>query len=718
MEYQGDDVILPKTNPNSPYYSAVPTLSQPTEVLSRRFELWRQIIKSLVNYFKAASVATNQFSIINNNIVDTISFPFFTSLHKSNNRGDVHMIKEPLVENQKKQSFFAPFGSGSIQDVQILLKKYHLNLAQQQIKMVHELQTQIIPRLEELQKDLLSKIREIKQLNGDFKNNLKEEIAISGQCLDDYLTIVRKLDKGVEDDVTSKNDPFMLRLKLELQLKQQLNQENYLEEAFINLQMTGLELEKIVFQEVQEALNKYSELVSQEIFVMYNDLINELHEGIISKKGFFEWDDFITRDSGKNFLKLTHDQEIPTPRKISTIHYPYNKSIISKSIRSGSFLKKSKILKNYSKSFFILTLNYLHEFKSSNLLENLTPLNSIKLNDCILTESTDSKFQIHVKAPHSIKGHNYVFKIIRDEMSEHDFKKWIMDLKSLTSFNSFQERRSFVTRKICQSGYNSGSGSTAGTPRLEVPNPLDDMNDVTKKLQELQSSLTEPRLGAGTPYTHDNGSYNHIIPTTASGQGMNTLSTQGAMPSVMTSPGAKSARETPISKPHENIIPRAASPVNQPYSPQSIRSTSDNSRKPLTLNTTSVPKVEIQEPTPIQTHRPAIVLTAGDTPPKHGIHNNTGDDGGDYFSQPITSSSASSIHSFDHVPNRAATPAIGNIADQHNHRHIDLNQPLYTLDDGSGTNDQQTSGVGTSTGAGADDEELERVIDAIRPLAN
>ncbi|ONH67908.1 hypothetical protein BON22_1813 [Cyberlindnera fabianii] len=283
--------------------------------------------------------------------------------------------------------------------------------------------------------------------------------------------------------------------------------------------------------------------------------------------------------------------------------------------------------------------------------------------------------------------------------------------EGIISKKGFFEWDDFITR---DSGMHAaGTPKTIGGSR----SPLDDWDEWTlpKKLQELQSSLTEPRLG-GTPYTHDQRI--NLIPTTASGQGMNTLSTQGAMPSVMTSPGAKSARETPISKPHENIIPRAASPVNQPYSPQSIRSTSDNSRKPLTLNTTSVPKVEIQEPTPIQTHRPAIVLTAGDTPPKHGIHNNTGDDGGDYFSQPITSSSASSIHSFDHVPNRAATPAIGNIADQHNHRHIDLNQPLYTLDDGSGTNDQQTSGVGTSTGAGADDEELERVIDAIRPLAN
>lgn len=489
-----DETILPPTNYASPYYTAVPSQSEPTEVLSRRFELWRQIIKSLIQYFRSVSVANNQFSIVNNNLVDAIHFPFFTSLYKTTKRGDVHEIKDPQVENSKKQSFFASFGSGSVQDIQILLKKYHLNLAQQQMKIVHELETKIIPRLEDLQRDLLTKIREIKKLNGDFKNNIDTEIAISGQLLDDYLLNVKKLKRGDESTLSAKTDPFLLRLKFELQLKQQLHQENYLVEAFINLQITGLDLEKIVYHEIQTSLNIYSELISQEIFVMYTDLINELHEGIISKKGYFEWDEFIERDDGKSLLKLRHDDEDPVPRKISTIVYPYNKDLISRTIRGGYFLKKSKLLKSYSRSFFILTMNYLHEFKSQNLFENLTPINSIKLNECILTESNEHKFQLHVSSTKMLKPHNYVFKRLDTEMSEYEFKKWVMDLKSLSSFNSLFEREQFLQKRI------STTVSMSNTPKFEVPNPME-MMDVNKKLQELSvmSSSSSPTPPISSP---------------------------------------------------------------------------------------------------------------------------------------------------------------------------------------------------------------------------
>jgi hypothetical protein len=557
-----DETILPITNYASPYYAAVPSQSQPTEVLSRRFELWRQIIKSLIQYFKSTSVANNQFSMINNNVVDTVNFPFFTSLKKTAQRGDVHDIKDPLPENLKKQSFFANFGSGSIQDIQILFKKYHLNMAQQQMKIVHELETKIIPRLEELQRDLLQKIREIKNLNGDFRNNMDTEIAISGQLLDDYLASVKSLKSGNESKLTSKTDPFLLRLKFELQLKQQLHQENYLEEAYINLQITGLELEKIIYKEVQSSLNQYSELISQEIFVMYNDLINELHEGIISKKAHFEWDQFIERDSGKNLLKLKHDDDVPIPRKISAIQYPYSKDLISKTIRSGYLLKKSKILKSYTKSFFILTMNYLHEFKSHNLFENIQPINSIKLNDCILTESNEIKFQLHVNSSMALKSHNYVFKRITEEMTEIDFRKWIMDLKNLTSFNNLSERASFLQRKVTHSDSN--------TPKFEVPNPMESM-DVQKKLQEFS-----------------------LMPTQ--------------------SPVAKSPKLKPISQPLTNQIPRVPS-VSSIKKEQSLPK----------LQVPVVPVLQIQSPTPTHGTAAVSALSQVDEQPElehahHGEH--------------------------------------------------------------------------------------------------
>lgn len=493
-----DLIVLPKEDPQSPFNSRIPDNRNQTETLSKRFELWRSIIKSLITYFKAIIISNQQASVVNTNVANSFDFPFFTNINTNNvgSNGDARTLDLIDPEDAKKQSFFTKFGEGSIQDVQILLKKYHLNLAIHQKEISSNLTNEIIPKLEELQKDLVFKIKEIKSLSDDFKeNSLKEEIALSGQLLDDYIKSMEKLTKTGDCSI----DPYLLRIKLEIQLKQQLHIENYLEEAFMNLQMTALMLEKIIFKEIQSSLNKYSELISQEIFIHYNDLINELHQGVISKKSYFEWDNFITKDNGKIFLKIKHDDILPEPKKLSNLKYPFNNSIISKTIRSGELYKKSKFLKTYSKSFYILTMNYLHEFKSSKFEQDLTPINSIKLNDCLLVDYNETKFQLKVKT--EFKSVNYIFK--NHELTNSSFEKWIKDLKALTSFNSFNERFDYISMKVNNNsqifGINNNSTNQLQpmssnysmrsvniyTPKIEVSNPID-ISTINTKLQNLQ----------------------------------------------------------------------------------------------------------------------------------------------------------------------------------------------------------------------------------------
>lgn len=528
-----DETILPKSHPQSPFHTGIPLASQPTETVSKRFELWRQILKSLIQYFKCVIISNKEFSKINSNITNQISFPFFTDIRPKGPKGilkhsnasnstlsvaaanaaketlkpttlkekihkharslsksqinlnlpqaassassiastqvdsdaeealdhfnmpddNIHgnedsgmfAIVEPSIENRKKQSFFNRFGDGSIQDLQVLLKKYHLNLSKQQLTISKQLEFNVLPLLEDLQRDLLEKCKEIKLLSSDFKNSMNNEIAITGQILNDYISAVKGLLEGKSPALGGK-DPFLLKLRLELQIKQQLNQENYLEEAFVNLQTTGMELEKIIYETISDSLNKYGELISQEIFVYYNDLINELHQGLVSKPSYYEWDKFIDKTKGKLLLDLKHGEALPKCRKLSDLRYPFNKSVISKTIRSGWFHKKSKIFKNYSRSFFLLTLTHLHEFRSSNLVENFEPVNSYNLNDCLLVEVNDHKFQLNVLPNQKEALTSIVFKKV-DDMDPVEFKKWVVDLRKFTSFNTFNERYQYYCAK-------------------------------------------------------------------------------------------------------------------------------------------------------------------------------------------------------------------------------------------------------------------------------
>ncbi|KAL6949107.1 hypothetical protein ACO0QE_001597 [Hanseniaspora vineae] len=333
---------------------------------------------------------------------------------------------------------YLPFGSGSIQDLQVILKKYHMSLAQKQYEASQELDNKIIPRLEDLKKDLKIKLQEIKELHDDFKTNIKQHVALTGQLLNKYMSAlnivenndgqesVNTINKSVyhselinpaNNFVKPKNDPYLLKLQLDLQLKRQLLEEHYLQDSYTNLQKNGLELEKIIYLEIQKALSKYTNLIDAQIRLQLQALCHDLQLGILSKPPAVEWDNFISNHP-QSLLNWKSNDPLPIPRKLNDIKYPLMKSPLARCIRAGYLYKKNKFLKNYSKSYFVMTSNYLHEFKSADFFKSstdkedlddaliksnakslMTPIMSISLNDCILTEFDEEKFVLKNTKP-------------------------------------------------------------------------------------------------------------------------------------------------------------------------------------------------------------------------------------------------------------------------------------------------------------------------------
>lgn len=336
---------------------------------------------------------------------------------------DIQVVKSE--SESSAPSGFLKFGSGSVQDMQVVFKKYHLSIAAQQLKASKEINTTLLARIDDLRKDLHLKIKEIKELAGDFRTNINEHVAITGQLLNRYISSVKYMSTNVVDSdhiklrkkgtqIKPKHDPYLLKLQLDLQIKRQLLEESYLQEAYVNLQTSGMQLEKIVYGKIQQILQKYSSLLDAEARLMIKNLCRELQQGILSKPQAFEWDKFVGHHPAC-LINWKSTDPTPTTRKLSDVVYPQMKSPMAKCIRAGYLSKKSKFLKNYNKSYFVLTSNYLHEFKSSNFFDanqqedskesqstslsatqaakaSLVPVMSISLNDCILTEASDNKF--------------------------------------------------------------------------------------------------------------------------------------------------------------------------------------------------------------------------------------------------------------------------------------------------------------------------------------
>lgn len=394
----------------------------PTDILMDRFYKWKKVLKGLIGYLREIAYSQEQFARINTQLKSSVKFHFLTDIEEGTNRlVDPFTTAKPVKMQQAKSlpqkkmdsnqamtsdeqsnrnlamgiennplsfneeifeqdtlatSGFMKFGSGSIQDIQVVLKKHHLSLASQQLKISKEISTVLIPKLESLRKDLSFKIKEIKDLHNDFKTNMNQHLDITQKLLNKYNASVKYMNSITKTDIPAKltdlqpkHDPYLLKLQLDLHLKQQIQEENYLQNAYINLQSSGMTLEKIIYSKIQHSLQRYSTLIDSEARLTIKNLCHELQQGILSKPPAIEWDHFVNHHPSC-LVNWKSNDPVPMPRKVSEIVYPNMKTTFAKCIRAGYFFKKSNYSKEYKKGYFILTPNYLHEFKSSNFYEN------------------------------------------------------------------------------------------------------------------------------------------------------------------------------------------------------------------------------------------------------------------------------------------------------------------------------------------------------------
>ncbi|CAR27259.1 ZYRO0C12606p [Zygosaccharomyces rouxii] len=421
---------------------------------------------------------------------------------------DIQVVKTD--SESAAPSGFLKFGSGSIQDIQVVLKKYHLSIAVQQLKISKEINMNLLPRIEDLRRDLQSKIKEIKELSGDFRTNINEHVAITGQLLNRYISSVKYMTTNVADSdsiklqkkgtqIKPKHDPYLLKLQLDLQLKRQLLEESYLREAYLNLQGSGMELEKIVYHKIQQILQRYSSLLDAEARLMIKNLCRELQQGILSKPTAFEWDKFVGHHP-TCLINWRSSDPYPTSRKLSDVIYPQMKSPMAKCIRAGYLSKKSKFLKNYNKGYFVLTSNYLHEFKSSNFFNanqqedskeskstslsatqtakaSLVPVMSIALNDCVLTEASNDKFVLVGKPTYSDFEAPRLPRVATSslQMLNHDLKHGLSH-NPTSHFNEAPEKLTKQTKKTIgklwksakPGGMGNGLEENVHTPKSEI----------------------------------------------------------------------------------------------------------------------------------------------------------------------------------------------------------------------------------------------------------
>jgi hypothetical protein len=121
--------------------------------------------------------------------------------------------------------------SAGIDDALQFLRAYNKNAITEANKS-KEIEEDVILALTGLRSDLGQKIKEIKNLSGDFKNSVEKEMDNTRKAV---RTLQDVLGKNELDDslTTGKQDPFLLRLAVDRQVERQLDEENYLHQVWI-----------------------------------------------------------------------------------------------------------------------------------------------------------------------------------------------------------------------------------------------------------------------------------------------------------------------------------------------------------------------------------------------------------------------------------------------------------------------------------------------------
>ena len=156
--------------------------------------MWRKVLKDLITYFRdiQKSYETRSKSLYTlSNVISNITAP-------------------PQFLTQ-----------GGISDAINVLRDYHKQAIAEGNK-AKSIEEDVISQLTGLRSDLGQKIKEIKGLSGDFKNNVDKETEATRRA-------VRGLQDALESsNADPKSDPYLVRLGVDRQVGKQIEEENYL----------------------------------------------------------------------------------------------------------------------------------------------------------------------------------------------------------------------------------------------------------------------------------------------------------------------------------------------------------------------------------------------------------------------------------------------------------------------------------------------------------
>jgi hypothetical protein len=116
--------------------------------------------------------------------------------------------------------------SGGLGDATHILREFHKQALTEANKS-RDVENEVILQLTGLRSDLQQKIKEIKGLSGDFKNNVDKEQNNTRSAIAQFQEALGLVDRDASA-TSGKGDPFIVKQGVDRQLAKQIEEENYL----------------------------------------------------------------------------------------------------------------------------------------------------------------------------------------------------------------------------------------------------------------------------------------------------------------------------------------------------------------------------------------------------------------------------------------------------------------------------------------------------------
>lgn len=292
----------------------------------------------------------------------------------------------------------------TLANVFLSLRTQTTSLAQKNQTVLQGIKGTVVPQLDSLEEEIEKHYKTLRTQGSKGMKEIKNARDSSQKLIE---TLGRVTSSFGTRGIDHKDDPYVLKRRVEANIWDQVGKENTQAEAALSVQRSFASLETHILQILQQCLSNLDQLISG--FAIYeSDSAKQVTKNFQS----------INVEKELNYFKAVNKENLVPDtgyqRTVSHVHFPNENHSSTKPIIEGVLSRKTTVLKNYQQHYFVVTpAGYMHQFKSKDATADAQPELSWYLPDCQLSGNSDNyTFRVVGKEAGKVLGgrHKYVFK--------------------------------------------------------------------------------------------------------------------------------------------------------------------------------------------------------------------------------------------------------------------------------------------------------------------